>query len=163
MCTGAEIAVAQIAFTAVSTGVGIAGAIQEGQNASKQASFQAEVQRQQAMRERQQAAADASDAQRNSSALLARRRAMLGGAGVEGGAGSPLLASEDFAGEAELQAQRIRSGGEARATRLEQSATLQGFAGRNAKTSGFIRGGSLLLSGAGKSFGQAKDAGFFGP
>ena len=66
--------------------------------------------------------------------------------------GSPLLVSEDFAAEVEFQALRIRSGGELRATRAEQQATLQRLKGRAARTSGFTRGGALLLSGAGKAF-----------
>ena len=65
-----------------------------------------------------------------------------------------MLVSEDFAGEVELQALRIRSGGEVRATRAEQQALLRRFAGRQARTRGFIRGGSLLLTGRGKSFGD---------
>ena len=64
-----------------------------------------------------------------------------------------MLVSEDFAGEVELQALRIRSGGEVRATRLEQQAQLTRFKGRQARTAGFIRGGALLVSGAGKFFG----------
>ena len=63
-----------------------------------------------------------------------------------------MLVSEDFAGEVELQALRIRSGGEVRATRLEQQAQLTRFKGRQARTAGFIRGGALLVSGAGKRF-----------
>lgn len=72
---------------------------------------------------------------------------------VDPSSGSPLLVSEDFAGEAELQALRIRTGGEVTATRAEQQATLQRFQGRAAQRSGFIRGGALLISGAGKAFG----------
>ena len=67
--------------------------------------------------------------------------------------GSPLLVSEDFAAEVEFQALRIRSGGELRATRAEQQAVLQRFQGRAARSAGFVRGGALLITGAGKSFG----------
>jgi hypothetical protein len=77
---------------------------------------------------------------------------MLGASGVEPSEGSPLLVSEDFAGETEYQALRIRSGGELAATRLEQSARLSALAGRNARTAGFARGGSLLLQGAGSLY-----------
>ena len=44
-------------------------------------------------------------------------------------------------------------GGEVTATRAEQQATLQRFQGRAAKKAGFVRGGALLLTGKGKSFG----------
>ena len=63
-----------------------------------------------------------------------------------------MLVSEDFAGEAELQALRIRTGGEVTATRLEQQAGLERFRGRSSRRAGFVRGGSLLLSGAAKAF-----------
>ncbi len=100
------------------------------------------------------AAADEEDFRRKQSFILAARRAALGAAGVDPSSGSPLLVSEDFAGEVELQALRIRSGGETTATRLEQQAVLQRFTGRAARRQGFVRGGGLLLSGAGKAFGR---------
>ena len=61
-------------------------------------------------------------------------------------------------GERELQALRIRSGGELRSTRLEQQANLTAFAGRAARQASFFRAGSLLLSGASKSFSGGKPA-----
>ena len=76
----------------------------------------------------------------------------MGASGVDPATGSPLLVSEDIAGEVELQAQRIRAGGEVRATRLEQQAQLSRLQGRQAQTGGFLRAGSLLLSGAGRTF-----------
>ena len=130
------------------------GAIQQGQAAKAQGNFQAAVLRQQAERERQNAASDAEDFERKQSRILAARRAALGASGVVQGEGSPLLVAEDFQGEVALQTLRIRSGGELRATRAEQQATLQRFQGRSAQTAGFIRGGSLLVSGAGKFFGR---------
>ncbi len=129
------------------------GAIREGQAAQSQANFQATILRQQAESERQRAEADEADFRRRQSFILAQRRAALGASGVVQAEGSPLLVSEDFAGEVELQALRIRSGGELRATRAEQQAALQRFQGRAASRAGFVRGGALLITGAGKSFG----------
>ena len=140
------------AATVASTALTAVAAISQGQAQKRQAEFQATVQRQQAERERQQAEADEQDFRRRQALLSSSRRAALGASGVEGGEGSPLLVSEDFAGEAELQALRLRSGGELRATRLEQSAQLQRLKGRNAQTGGFLRAGSSLLSGAGTLF-----------
>lgn len=133
-------------------GIGAIGQVAQGFAAQRAADFQAGILRQQATRERQQAESKEEDFRRNQSRVLAARRAALGASGVEPGAGSPLLVSEDFAGEVELQALRIRSGGELRTTRAEQKAVLQRFQGRQARTAGFIRGGALLLSGAGKAF-----------
>ena len=134
------------------------GAVQKGQAADAQAKLQSRVLRQQAESQRQQSAADEADFRARQSRLLAQRRAALGASGVDPASGSPLLVSEDFASEVELNALRIRAGGEVRATRLEQQAGLQRFQGRAARTSGFFRGGSLLLTGAGKVFGDLKKA-----
>ena len=146
MCTGIEIAL--IAGAAVSA----VGAIKQGQAAKQQGGLQARILTQQATSEREQAAGREEDFRRNQSRVLASRRAALGASGVDPSTGSPLAVSEDFAGEVELQAQRIRAGGEVRGTRLEQQAALQRLSGRQAATAGFLRGGSLLLSGAGRTF-----------
>ena len=77
----------------------------------------------------------------------------MGAAGVEMGTGSPLLAFGDFAAEAELQALRIRQGGETTATRLEQQAALARRGGRAAQKRGRYRAGASLLTGLGTAFG----------
>lgn len=146
MCTGIEIAL--IAGAAVSA----VGAVQQGQAQQAQANLQAEIAGQQAAQARQQAAAREEDFRRNQSRVLAARRAALGASGVDPQAGSPLLVAEDFASEAELQAFRIRAGGEVTATRAEQQANLLRFQGDAAARAGFTRGGALLVSGAGKAF-----------
>ena len=140
-------------LSAVGTAVQALGAIQKGQAAQSQANLQASILQQQAERERQEAEAREEDFRRRQSLNLAFRRAALGASGVVQGEGSPLLVGEDFAAEVEFQALRIRSGGELRATRAEQQAALQRFQGRAASRAGFVRGGSLLITGAGKSFG----------
>lgn len=134
-------------------GLSAVSAIQQGQAASAQAGLQAGILEQQATSSRQRAAADEADFRARQSRALAERRAGLGASGVDPAAGSPLLVSEDFAGEVELAALRIRTGGEVRATRAEQQATLQRFQGRAAKRAGFVRGGALLVTGVGKAFG----------
>ncbi len=126
------------------------GFITQGIAAKRQGDFQAAILRQQAERSRQEAAAKEEDFRRNQSRALATRRAALGATGLEPASGSLLAVSEDFAGEVELQALRIRSGGELRATRAEQNALLQRFKGRAARASGFLRGGSLLVSAGGR-------------
>ena len=151
--TAATIAAITTAATVASTALQVVGAIQQSQAASAQANLQAGILEQQATRDRQQAASDEADFRARQSRALASRRAALGASGVDPGAGAPLLVSEDFAGEVELQALRIRTGGEVTATRAEQQATLQRFQGRAAKKSGFVGGGALLLTGKGKSFG----------
>jgi hypothetical protein len=145
MCTGLEVAIAGAVVSAV-------GVVQQGVAARQQGKTQARVLSQQAESERRAAASREEDFRKRQSRVMAARRASLGAAGIDQATGSPLLASEDFAGEVELQALRIRQGGEVRATRLEQQGHLQRLAGRQAQTGGFFRAGSLLVSGAGKVF-----------
>lgn len=127
-----------------------ASAISQGISAKNQADTQAAINEQQAMREKQVSAGEERDFRRKQSRLLAERRAGLGASGVEIGTGTPLLAASDFAAETELQALRIRSGGDIRATRLEQGAQLTRAAGRAKQRQGLFRAGSSLLSGASK-------------
>ncbi len=173
---------AVIAVVVAGVAISAYAAQQQGSAAKRQAEAQAELTRQQADAARDQAEVTEETAARekiisrqneedfrlDQSRLMASRRALLGVSGVEPGSGSPLLVSEDFAGEAELQALRLRSGGEVRVTRLEQQANQQrregGFldqqanleirAGRDAQRAGNLRAGSLLVSGVGKAFGS---------
>ena len=153
---------------AAGTAISAFGAIQQGRAAKAQGQFeaalleqQADVTEQQAASERTAARQSEEDFRRQQSALMARRRAILGASGVDLSTGSPLLVSLDLARETELQALRIRSGGEIRGTRLEQQAGLQrgeaGLArlsGSAGQTAGFLRTGSTLLTGFGTTFGR---------
>ena len=141
--------------TAILTAAALAaaGSYSQGQAAKKQAQFAANVDEQQATREREIAVAEEGDFRKRQSAILAQRRAALGGSGIQQGTGTPLLGSEDFAAEVELQARRIKAGGQIRATRLEQEASLRRAGGRAAMTQGLFRAGSSLLSGYGQAYG----------
>ena len=132
------------------------GAISSGIAAKRQADTQAAIFEQQALRAKQEAAVSAEDFARRQSRLAAARRAAIGGAGVQLASGSPLLVSEDIAAETELGRRRIEDGGAVRSTRLEQQAGLTIQAGSAAQTAGFLRGGSLLVTGAGKLFNDLK-------
>lgn len=134
---------------AIGSAVSAVGQLQAGKQAEKQAKFQAAIYAQQAAQERQIAAANEEDFRRKQAREMAARRAMLGASGVEAGTGSPLLVSQDFAGEVELQALRIRQGGEVQATRLEQQAALTRMQGAAERTSSYFRAGSSLLQGFG--------------
>ncbi len=136
------------------TALSAVGAIQSGQALSDRQDFQAQVAEQQADSERVASRQEEEDFRRQQSFLMARRRAMLGASGVQVTSGSPLLVSQDFARETELNALRIRSGGNIRATRLEQQADLFRSSGSSARTAGRIRAGSSLLTGFGTAFGR---------
>lgn len=135
----------------ISAAVGAAGAVYSGAQAQKAANMQAAIDRQRAEREREVADLQAKEFERDQADLMAKRRALMGGSGVDPTSGSPLLVSEDFAAENEFQRLLIEAGGEDRATRLEQSARLQEMKGRNARTAGLVKGGSLLFQGAADS------------
>ena len=79
--------------------------------------------------------------------LAAGQRAGYGGAGVTG-EGSPLLVMADTLEQAELDAQRIRYGGEVSATGLQSQARLQRFQGDQYARAGALGAGTTLLSGA---------------
>ncbi len=149
------------ATTLLIAGAGLSAfsAISQGQAASSEAKFRASVSQQQAAREREVAAAEERDFRRRQSQAFAQGIADLGGSGIDIQTGTPLLTSEDFAAETELQALRIRSGGETRALRAEQEAQLLRRAGRAAKRRGFLRAGASLLTGAGRVFGQKDPTG----
>lgn len=138
-------------FALIAAGIGAAGAVSQAQDVKQQTKFQSRVQEQQADQERLIASLSERDFRKRQSALFAEARAGMGASGVEMGSGSPLLSSGDFAAETELQAGRIRAGGEIQATRLEQQAELTRRAGRTAQRQGYYRAGSSLLSAYAKS------------
>ena len=145
-------AVASTTALLIAASLAAAGSLSQGYAANKQARFEASVNEQQAGREREIAVGEERDFRRRQSSILAERRAALGGSGVQIDTGTPLLGSEDFAAEVELQARRIRAGGQIRATRLEQEAGLRRAGGRSAQTQGYFRAGASLLSGYGQAF-----------
>lgn len=154
-----------IGATVIGAGVSAMGAIQQGKAAQQSANFQqqilnrqAETQRQQADRERQLAEQNETTFRRDQSRAMARRRAIMGGSGVDTSTGSPLLANDDFAGEVEFAALNIRNQGEVGATRLEQQAglteaegSLAQLKGKQARQASFFRAGSSLLGGIGSA------------
>lgn len=149
------LATSTVAAITLATGVISAGmSVAQGMAASKQANFSAAVAKQQADRERLQAASDGRDFRRGQSRVMASRRAAAGASGVDASTGSSLAVAEDFAGEVELNALRIKNGGEVRATRAEQFAQLQRASGKNAQIGGFVRGGASLLKGVSNAYGS---------
>ncbi len=139
------------ALLAASLAVSAVGAIGQGIAAKKAADFNAAIALQRAQRERDIANRNADIFRRRQNALSANERARRAGAGVLPGTGTPLLVADAFLDEVLIGEATIRAGGETRATRLEAEASLARFRGRNARTAGFIRAGTTLLSGA--SFG----------
>src|SRR3990167_5141853 len=134
-------------------GLSALGAARQGEAMAEGQKFAAAVQRQQAAQARLQGPSDEAAYRSATSRKLASRRALLAASGVEPGEGSPLMVSEDFAGEAELNALKLRANAGISATRLKQQAVLSRFEGTNARRSGYGRAGALILSGLGQTFG----------
>ena len=127
--------------------VGAASSISQSHDAKKQARAQENSARAEAQNAREIAAATERDFRRRQSQAFGELLAARGTAGTEFGTGSSLIAAGDFAAETELQAMRIRKGGEVQSTRLEQQADLYRKAGSSAQQRGYARAGASLLSG----------------
>lgn len=141
----------EAALLAAAIGVSAVGTISSGIAAKRAADFNAAIALQRAQRERDIANRNAAIFRRRQNALSANERARRAGAGVLPGTGTPLLVADAFLDEVLIGEATIRAGGETRATRLEAEASLARFRGRNARTAGFIRAGTTLLT-AGSGF-----------
>lgn len=136
-----------IAATVISTAVGVYSAYSQGQAQQKAAKYNAKVAQNQAEMARNAAAVREQQHRENVRRLSATQRANAGMSGVTT-EGSPLLVMADTLEQAELDAQRIRYGGEVSATGFESQARLSRFQGDQASRAGMIGAGSTLLSGA---------------
>jgi len=147
-------ALASTVIGLIASGAMAAGNIADANAEKKQLDFQSRVASQQAASERQIAVDQERDYRKAQSAKLAEFRAGLGASGTDTSTGTPLMALADFESETELNARRIRSGGEIRSRRLDEQSDFYGTAGRSAQNRGYARAGASLLSGAGTSFGK---------
>lgn len=144
MCTGIEIAlIAGVALSAAS-------AVSQGKQQNNQAKFRAAVQRQQADRARQEAAAQAADIRRQRSREQSRLRARLAAAGIDTSSGSALLSLETLSGDAELEALTAINRGSVREFEARASASDLLAGGNAAEQAGFMSAGTTLLSSAGR-------------
>ncbi len=135
------------ALLVASAAVSAVGSISQGMAANRAANFQAAVALQRAQRERDIANRNAEIFRRQQNALSGAERARRAASGVLPSEGTPLLVADAFLDEVLIGEATIRAGGETRATRLTQEATLARFRGRNARTAGLFRAGTTLLTG----------------
>ena len=133
--------------------VGASQSAEQGRTEAQEREFQGLLQEQSAERERRISVQDELGFRTAQGALVGDRRAGLGASGVDPTTGSPVDVAGDLAAEIELQALRIRQGGQVRASRLEQEALLLNRSGKAAFKRGQARAGSSLLSGASGFFG----------
>lgn len=139
--------------------LGAAGSIQKGQAAKQAADYNVAVDNQRAVEEQDQAQAQTQDYIRKGSDTEASAVALQGATGVTG-EGSPLMVDENTVRQVALGAARTLQGGQLRANRLKDDATLQQMKGDNAVTSSYLDAGSSLLTSVGKFAGNKGVSGY---
>ena len=130
-------------------GLAAGGSLFKGQATKQAADYNAAVDNQRSAEEIDQANASTQDYVRKGSDTETSAVASQGATGVTG-SGSPLMVDEDTVRQVALGAARTLQGGELRAGRLQDDATLQRMKGDNAVTASYLDAGSSLLTGAGK-------------
>lgn len=134
------------------------GSIYKGQ-ATKQASdYNAAVDNQRAAEEKDQAGAATQDYIRKGSDTVEGAVASQGASGVTM-AGSPLMVDENTVRQVALGAARTLAGGDLRASRLKDDATLQKMKGDAAVTGSYLDAGGSLLTSVGKYGGAFRTGG----
>src|SRR5262245_21982801 len=116
--------VAVLVVAAISAALTYEAARVQAQNTQKVAQYNAEVATNQAISEQNRTKFMAEQQRQATRRQLARQRALYGTAGVEENFGSPLMVQADSAMQGELDAQIIKSGGQARASAFQAQAGL---------------------------------------
>lgn len=143
------LALAGLAAGVAGAGVSAVGSIVKGQSTQQADNFNASVDETRAQEEIDQSKASTQDYIRKGSNQETSAVADQGASGVTG-SGSPLMVDEDTVRQVALGASRTRQGGQLRAARLRDDATLQRMGGANAVTASYLDAGSSLLTGASK-------------
>lgn len=151
MCTGFE------ALALAAGGLQAASNVQQGRIADAQGKATQRIMDQQAAYRTQVGQQEEDAFRRSQSRVMASRRALMGASGVDAGSGSPLLVTEDLAGETELQALKIRNNASAESLKMTGEGSMARWKGRVEKNNSYIRGGASLLQGAGTGFGKKLD------
>jgi len=146
-------------IAAIGASVSAAATLASGAMSFMQARSQAKVMEQQASFERAQAQIDADEFRRRQRRLLGTARATRGATGVDLLSGSPLLVDDDTIDQIVFETERVRQGGDIRATRMEQQAGFTRASGASDLAGSVLSaGGTFLTSDTGKSlFGKAPD------
>lgn len=132
---------------ALSTGLGVIGAIQEGQYANASAKAQAKALERKADEERAASQRQAIRRAQEANLLLSKQQAQAASSG--GGATDPTVVrlAQGIAAEGAYQTAGTIFEGESRATGLMDQAALTRWEGKQRKRASFINAGTTLLSG----------------
>lgn len=142
MCTGLEFLVAAAAAT------GAVSSIQQGRAARAAHEFNVQLAERDAETARRAAAADEVEARRQAAKRVGSQRAALAASGVDL-TGTPLDLLAETAEDDELNALRVRFGGETQAQGFQGRAASERFSGRQAMRAGVIGAVGQGLTGAG--------------
>jgi len=146
--TGIEVAVGA---TLLSSAVGAASAISQGQQQAALADFNAQVAEDEAQAAIDAAALAEEQDRARSEALISTGLAQAGASGVRGDTGAPLIVLAENTAQAELDAQTIRFGGAVGAARGRSKASALKVQGDFAESNSFVRAGATLLTGASRA------------
>ena len=138
-------------MAAGSAAIGAIGAINQGKAANRAAQAQAAHYRAQAERERQIGMVNQQRLAKENEALAGRQRALLAGQGRDIGSGSALLVQSDLAEEGAYNEALALANAEDAAYGREAQAALEVAEGRAAKSAGYFKAGTTLLT-AGSKF-----------
>lgn len=152
MPVGKALALGSLITTAIGTGVGIYGSVQQGKAAQDKADYDAQVKRNQAEMLRKDATQNRMRMREDNQRRLARLRATYARSGIMSDAGTPLDVYSATASKLELRIADYSSNIQRKAAALEQGADLDEWSGGNLRTAGNINALSTGLSGA-SSFG----------
>ncbi len=136
-----------IAAAVASAATAAYASYESGQQAQKAARYNSQVADIEAQQAKDAAAIQESNYREETRHRQAAARAARGATGVTT-EGSPLLVLMDSAQQAELEAQRIKYGGEVAATGYQSQAAYQRYAGRQAAQAGAYGAGVSLLGSA---------------
>ena len=135
----------------ISTVIGVAGAIAQGQAAAASAEAQARAYEQQAQGEQQAAAFEAMQEHRKQELQMSAARAQVGASGV-GFQGSPTAVLTANAGQGQLDLEAIRYGSQLRQNTLTTQAEISRMEGKQARTASFINAAGTAVRGFGSMY-----------
>lgn len=130
--------------------------ISQGQAQARAAASQAAFLQNQAAYQAQLAQSREAQLRHSQSRQLAQMRALLAGRGVDVASGSPLLARQQAAADAEFQALLLRSTGADQTAVAQQQAHIAGLQAEAAQTDALLGAGSSLLTTAHDLVGYGK-------
>lgn len=159
MATLGALGIAAIATSAVSTGLGVYSAVQQGEAAKDAADFNAAVARNDAIAAQHQAASESRQLSRRNRLRAATRRARFAASGIEL-SGSAEDVMFDSAVQDELDRQNALYRGTLRSNRSVAESAMHTAAGKNAKTSSYFTAGGTLLGGISSGVGIASSPSF---